>query len=453
MRLMPRLAAAAVFAVCAWLASPAAAQQAPPAALKAAAADSGLAYEIVAGLTTDVGARPAGTEADRRGRAWMLARLKSLGFANVRDEPFTLTAWIRNRESAEIVSPSPQRLVISGLGRSVGTPPDGIEAEVVRFADLDALRAAPDGSLAGKIAFIDGRRMTRSRLGADAGEGYPRRSRGAVEAARKGAVAALVRSVGSSAGRFAHTGGLRYADGVPRIPAAALAHADADQLARLIAAGRPVTVRLTMGATLHPGALSGNVIAEVPGGDLADEIVLLGAHLDSWDEGTGAVDDGAGVAIVTAAAKLIMDLPQRPRRTIRVVLFGSEELGLEGAVAYAKAHGGARHVIATEADFGAAPVWAIYSGVPEAMLPQIDRIAAELAPLGIERGHNRASGGEDLGPLKAAAQVPVVSLVQDGTHYFDLHHTPDDTLDKIDPAALRQNVQAFAIFAWMMANP
>jgi carboxypeptidase Q len=432
--------------------APAAPQQAALDALEAAAAKDRLAFDLVTSITTEVGPRPAGSDAEARARSWAVLKLAALGFANVRMEEFPMTAWVRGKESARIVSPAPQGLVMAGLGRSVGTGPEGLEAEVVRFSSLDALKAAAPDSLAGKIAFIDGRVMRRSRLGEDAAEGYPRRLHGAAEAARKGAIAVLVRSAGSSRNRFAHTGSLRYQADAPRIPGAALAHADADQLARLTALGAPVRVRLTMGSQLVPGARSGNVIAELPGTDLAGEIVLLGAHIDSWDQGTGAIDDGVGIAIVIAAARHIADLPQRPRRTIRIVLFGSEELGLEGAVAYAKAHGDDRHVIATESDFGSAPVWGFYTGVPDALMPEIDRVALRLARLGIERGHNRASGGEDLGPLKQKG-VPVASLVPDGTHYFDYHHTANDTLDKVDPAALQQNVQAFSIFAWMMANP
>lgn len=421
--------------------------------LISSSADDRLAYQLVESLTTQVGPRPAGTEADTRARAWAVKQFRDLGFSNVRDEPFKLTAWIRGTESAHIVSPFPQQLTMTGLGRSIGTSKSGLEAEVVRFENFEALNASAADSLIGKIAFIDGRRMKRSKLGEDAGEGYGRRVKGATEAARKGAVGVLVRSVGSSEDRFAHSGGLRYEDGVKKIPGAALAHSDADQLARIIAFGKPVRVRLAMDAKLIPDSISGNIIAEIPGTDLAKEIVLLGAHLDSWDQGTGAIDDGTGVALVIAAAKQIMKMPQRPRRTIRIVLFGSEELGLEGAASYAKSHSHEKHIIATEADFGGARVWGFYTGVPQEMIPEMDLVAQQLSKLGIERGHNRASGGEDLGPLKQASKVPVASLVQDGTHYFDIHHTANDTLDKVDADALRQNVQAFAIFAWMMANP
>jgi len=447
-----RIAAAALALVFAGTATAKAADDAALAILTRADATDRLAFDLVTSLTTEVGPRPAGTEADTRARIWALAKFRELGISKVREEPFELTAWIRGNESLQLVAPAQQTLVMAGLGRSVGTPASGIEAPVMRFADFDALKAAQEGSLTGKIAFIDGRIMKRSRLGEDAGEGYGRRVKGASEASRKGAVAVLVRSVGSSEHRFAHTGGLRYEKEVSPIPGAALAHADADQLARIIAKGGDVRVRLKMEARLVPGAKSANIVADIPGTDLSDEIVLLGAHLDSWDQGTGAIDDGAGVAIVMAAAKRILDLGVKPRRTIRIVLFGSEELGLEGAAAYQQAHKTAKHVIATEADFGGAMPWGFYTGVPDAMLPEMDRVAERLAPLGISRGHNRASGGEDLGPLKRAG-VAVASIVQDGTHYFDYHHTADDVLDKIDPAALQRNVDAFALFAWTMANP
>ena len=198
---------------------------------------------------------------------------------------------------------------------------------------------------------------------------------------------------------------------------------------------------------------SGNVVADIVGREHPEQIVLLGAHLDSWDLGTGAVDDGAGIGIVIAAALRAAGPDLAPRRTIRVVLFGSEERDADGGEAYAKAHSGEleNHVVASESDFGTAPVWGFYTNVPDADLPFFDSIGAALAPLGVERGHNHASGGADVGPMRKA-RVRVVSIVPDGTHYFDIHHSANDTLDKIDPAGLEQNVEVYARFAKMVSD-
>ncbi len=421
------------------------------AALREKALASDLAWRILRDLTTHVGPRLAGSPAEARARALMVERLKALGFVNVHVEEFAVPGWRRGAEQAAVISPAPQPLAVTALGGSVATPPDGITAPVVRFADLAALEAAPADSLKGRIAFID-QRMFRAQDGSGYGQTVGIRVRSAVTAAKKGALAVLIRSIGTDSHRLPHTGMMRYEKDVPKIPAAALANPDADQLARLLARGGPVTVRLLLTPEGGFVARSGNVVAEIPGSTRKDEIVLLGAHLDSWDLGTGAVDDGAGVAIVTAAAKLAGEMGQ-PQRTIRVVLFGAEEIGLVGARAYAKAHAGeiARHVLVSEADFGADNVWRMDTGVGTAALPFVAAVHRLLQPLGIGRGGNDSRGGSDVSVL-ARAGVPAIGLRQDGMRYFDLHHTADDTLDKIDPRQLAQNVAAWATMAFLIAN-
>ena len=267
-------------------------------------------------------------------------------------EPFTFPAWIRGAESAEIVAPVPQHLAITALGGSVATDASGIEAEIALFRTYAELLAAPPGSLAGKIAVVT-QRMVRAQDGSGYGAANPIRRSGPSEAAKRGAVAYLLRSLGTDSHRLPHTGALNYDNGAPRIPAAALANPDADQLERLAALG-PVRVRLVLTPTVHENAPSWNVVGEVKGAERPEEIVLIGGHLDSWDLGTGATDDGAGIAIAFGAARLIAGLPQRPSRTIRVVLFGAEEMDFSGA-AYAKAHEerSGKIVVAGEADFGA----------------------------------------------------------------------------------------------------
>jgi len=425
------------------------ADQAAVAQLQKAALASNVGYAFVEGLTTEIGPRLAGSAQEAKARDWAVAKLKALGFQNVRIEPFSIPYWERTVESASIVSPAPQKLFVTALGYSAPTPKGGIEAEIALFPDLVALRAAPDNVVKGKIVFID-ERMTRAQDGSGYGAAVAKRSQCRVIAAAKGAAACLIRSVGTDHHRFPHTGS--GGNEGPKLPNAAVSAPDADQLARLAAKG-PVRVRLEIGVEARPSATSGNVIAEIPGSERPEEIVVIGGHLDSWDLGTGAIDDGAGVAIAAGAAKAILDLPQRPRRTIRVVLWGSEETGLYGARAYAEQHKDelARHVAAAESDFGAGRIWRFESNFGPGGRAASLAIGRALAPLGVFHGPFETGGGPDVGPLRAAG-VPVAELSQDGTDYFDLHHTPDDTLDKIDPAALAQNVAAYATFAWLTAN-
>ena len=414
-----------------------------------------IAYDIVESLTTEVGPRLAGTEAEGRARQWAVAKLQALGFDNVHVEPFQVPLWLRGIERAEIVTPFPQPLTITALGGSASTGPSGIEADVVSFDTLAALEQARKEQVQGKIVFVD-ESMSRSRDGSGYLQALGKRRQTAFTAQRLGARAALIRSVGTSNHRFAHTGQMRRIDYQEQsgVPAAALSAPDADQLRRALARGKPVTLKLVITPQLLPPSASGNVIAEIPGSAAPHEIVLVAAHLDSWDQGTGAIDDGAGVGIVVGAAKLVMDhLAHAPRRTIRVVLFGAEEVGLVGAQAYAKRHLSelSNHVIATESDFGAGDIWRFDSGVAEEKLPLIAAIGEQLLSLAIEPGENTATGGPDIKYLREAG-VPVVGLKQDGWDYFDLHHTPDDTLDKIAPDALNQNVAAYAVFLYLAAE-
>jgi hypothetical protein len=357
--------------------------------------------------------------------------------------------WERGAESGEITAPYPQPVVLAALGGSVGTPDGGIEAQVVEVAGLDALAALDPAKVKGKIVFFN-TKMKRAKDGSGYGPAVGVRGAGASRAAKLGAVAVLIRSIGTDNNRTPHTGAMRYEDGVEKVPAAALSIPDADLLEAQVASGKPVTFRLKLGAR-HLGEVeSANVIGEIPGREKPEEIVLIGGHLDSWDLGTGAIDDGAGCAIMMEAARRIGQLPQKPRRTIRVILWANEEFGLSGARAYAEAHKGelSRHVLAGESDFGAGRVWRIASHVDPAALPVIATLAGIL---GVEQGNNEAGGGADLIPL-APARVPAVALSQDGTTYFDYHHTANDTLDKIDPKDLDQNVAAWAAVAYVAAE-
>lgn len=428
---------------------PALAQQsiprAPAAALIAAALKDDRAYALTRDLTTEIGPRLAGTPAEAKARDWAVARLTREGFNNVRIEPFTITYWGRVRESAEIVGPYGQRLEVHAAGGSIGTLQTGIEAPVVRFADMAALRASAGGSLAGKIAFIDGA-MEVTQDGRSYGTSVEKRRECAPVAAAKGALACLVRSAGTSQ-RHVHVGqGRRGEQSV--IPALILANADAAQLARVLEKG-PTNVRLNVQVETLANAPSGNVIAEIRGTERPNEIVVLACHLDSWDLGTGALDDAVGCGIVTAAVLNTVAVAGAPKRTIRIIWFGAEEVGVLGGRAYAAAQQPTieTHVFAGESDSGGGTIYRADFKLSAAAKPLGDAIARSLSSLTISRGNDNASGGPDIVPLMSLG-VPVVDLQQDVSDYFALHHTPDDTLERVDPVKVRQNVAAWSVTAW-----
>ena len=419
-----------------------------PAALRDAALKDDFAWEITEGLITEIGQRLAATEAEARARAWAVKKLTALGFRNVRIETYRMPVWVRGAETAEVLGGSAQKLAIAALGNSGSTGAKGVEAEIAFFPTLADLQAAPAEAVKGKIVFISNA-MTPTQDGSQYGYYGGARRFGPNLAASKGAAAVLIRSIGTDHHRNPHTGVTNWAKDVKPIAAAALSLPDADQLERLLKRG-PVRLRLLVTPEFKGEAESGNVIAEVPGSDPSAGIILVGGHLDSWDLGTGAIDDAAGVAITTAAAKRIMDAGQ-PKRTIRVVWFGAEEVGGFGGAAYAKAHANERHVLAQESDFGADRVWKFEVNLPEGARPIADRLATVLSPLGIARGRGTAHGGTDVGPIINTG-VGVIDLSQSGLRYFDYHHTPDDTLDKIDPEQLRQNVAAWTAMLAVTAN-
>jgi carboxypeptidase Q len=426
----------------------------------AALAGHDIAYAWTSELTTRFGARPAGSANEQAAAEWAAAHLKALGFDNVHIETFPITAWVRGEERAELIAPSHQPLVVAALGESPGTPPAGLEGDVVTFATIADLKAAPAGSLLGKIAFVSNR-MVRTQDGAGYGPAVAARIEGPQAAGHAGAIAFLMRSAGTDSHRIAHTGTTAYVDGHVAVPSFALSAPDAEQLDRIVTLGITPRVRVFSGATYRSDAHSQNVIADVKGSLKSEEFVVLAAHLDSWDQGTGAIDDGTGTAIVVAAAKLIRDLPHKPLRTVRVVLFGSEEIaqpvkpfGDFGGNSYATNHAAelSRHVLASESDFGADHIYAL--GLPEAVSKGAFADAAQrvLGPLGIiQERPPRGEVGADVAPIQATG-VPGFALKQDGTRYFDIHHTPDDTLDKVDRVQLDQNVAAWAAFVWLAAD-
>jgi len=420
--------------------------------LQQSALTSPLAYDLVESLTVEVGPRLAGSNKDLLAVQWAENNLTKLGFDKVYKEAVQVPVWSRGEARAEVISPFSQPLVITALGGSIATPKQGIRAPIVRFDTLASLKLANKSDVEGKIVFID-HITERHKTGKGYGQTVGGRSRGAISASQKGAKAIIIRSIGTDHDRMAHTGMMRYKDGVAKIPAAAMSNPDADLINQILKRDPNVVLDLFMSSQSHGFATSYNVIAEVTGSSKPDELVLIGAHLDSWDEGTGAIDDGAGVAIVTAAGKLIQDLPQKPARTVRVVLFAAEEVGLVGGKAYAKAHQNEleKHYIAAESDFGAGRIYQIDYRVNESALEAIHAVSGPMVANGVKLGSNTASGGPDVSMLPKQG-VPVASLRQDGHDYFDYHHTPNDTLDKIDPMTLQQNVAAYAQFAYLMAQ-
>jgi hypothetical protein len=419
--------------------------------LRSQALQSNNAYTIVESLTTEIGPRIAGSEAYDRATVWAQDKFKTLGFDKVWLQPVSIPVWVRHSESGRILSPYPQKLALTALGGSVGTE-GSVTADVVEFASLDALKAAPDGSLKGKMAFVN-MPMTRAKDGSGYGPVSAVRRSGASEAAKKGAIAIVIRSVGTDTDRMPHTGMMRYDDGVAKIPAAALSAPDADLLANMLKRGKPVKLELNLDVGTTGSAINYSVIGEITGSSLPNEYVVIGGHLDSWDLGTGAIDDGAGVAITMAAGELIGQLKKAPKRTIRVIAFANEEQGLYGGKAYAEAMNAevSKHQLGAESDFGAGRIYAIQAGVNEKSWPVIEQVAKILEPLGIAIDKENGGPGPDIGAM-AALGMPWAELAQDGTDYFDYHHTANDTLDKIDPEALKQQVAAYAVLAYLAAE-
>lgn len=418
--------------------------------IAAARKDEG-AYEKLQYLTDRIGPRLSGSAGLEKAVAWTAEELRRDGADKVWTERVLVPHWVRGVESGRIVSPVERPMAVTALGGSEPTPPGGISAEVVEVASFDDLKAA-GGKVAGRIVFFN-HAMRRNGAGKE-GYGFASRmrTRGSIEAARLGAVATIIKSLGTAAFRIPHTGAMSYDPNVPRIPAAAISAEDADLIHRFLVAGDTVRVDLVLGCRTLEDAESANVIADLRGSEKPDEIVLIGGHLDSWDLGTGAIDDGAGVAIVMQAMKVLRGLERRPRRTIRAVLFTNEENGLRGGKAYAKEHVAeiALHTAALESDGGGARPQGFGVNAGPGGTDVVHQIAASL--YGIGSGSVRTGGGgADISPLGNAG-VPLLGLRQEGTYYFDYHHTAADTLDKVNPDELALNVAALAVMTYGLAD-
>ncbi len=420
--------------------------------LRDAALKDDTAWDLLESLTTEIGPRLGGSKKELEAVEWAIKKMEKMGFDKVYTEPVTVAKWERISETAKVITPYTQPLTITALGKSVATPEGGITAEIAHFKTFEDLQAAPNEAVKDKIVFISNR-MERHIDGSGYGPAVRARGAGASESAKKGAKAIIIRSIGTDSHRLPHTGGVSYIEGLPRIAAAAVSNPDADLLERILSRGKPVSIHLDVQTKEHGDVTMFNVIGELTGTEEPEKVVIIGSHIDSWDLGTGAVDDGAGVALNIATTDLIKRLAPKPRKTIRVVLFAAEELGLIGAFEYARAHKDDmdNHVIGAESDFGAGPVWALASKVSRNSAFVIDKMAQLMGPLGVVRHERTANGGPDVGRIGDIG-MPVADLMQDGTDYFDLHHTADDTLDKVKPENLRQNLAAWAVFTYISAD-
>ena len=408
-------------------------------------------------LCDGIGHRLSGSESLERAIAWAAASMKADGGENVRLEKVMVPKWVRGNESASMLEPKLKRMGMLGLGGSVGTPQGGITAEVVTVRDKDELDEIGD-AVKGKIVLFNFAMPPYSpERGSSYGATVQYRSNGARWASEYGALAALVRSVTARSLHTAHTGAMRYGDAKVKIPTAAITIEDAETISRLTRAGEKVVVNLKMEAKMHPDAESANVIGELVGSEKPNEYVVIGGHIDSWDVGHGAHDDGGGCVIAMEAINVLRKLGLRPRRTIRVVLWTNEENGLRGARAYAADHADElpNHVAAIESDSGVfAPRSYGVSHQDEAKqkiaVKQMQDIVSLLESIGPIKATSGGGGG-DIGPMRPAGVVLLGHEVE-GSKYFDYHHTEADTLDKVDPTELSQNVAMLAVAAYVLAD-
>jgi carboxypeptidase Q len=411
--------------------------------LGAAMADT-FAWRRLATLTDSIGNRLSGTPELQRAIDWALAEMKRDGLENVHAEPVMVPRWVRGHESAEIVEPAHHPIAMLGLGDSVGTPAGGIQADAVvvhSFQELESSSSRAHGRIVVFNVPFTSYEQTR-----------PYRSEGPSRAAQLGAIAVLVRSVGPPGLRLPHTGGLAYAPDVAKIPAAAISSEDADRLQRMADRGDRIVLRLHMDAHFEADAPSANVVGELTGREKPDEVVVIGGHIDSWDVGAGASDDGGGIVATWEALRLMKTLGLRPRRTVRVVLWTNEENGTRGGRAYRDAHMAElpKHVMMLEADSGlfrpvsfAVTANAVARDTIRYIATLLSNIEADTVTTG--------GGGSDIGPSVTAAAIPAISYEGTG-EYFLLHHTAADTVDKIEPIDVSRAAAAIAVMTYVIAD-
>jgi carboxypeptidase Q len=412
--------------------------------LQEAQADQ-FAWHRLAELADTFGPRFSGSDNLARAIEWAAAAMKQDGLENVRLERVMVPRWVRGGESLEILNPPRQGLPMLGLGGSVGTPAEGVDAELLVVRSFDELNQ--------RSAEAKGRIVLFNAAYTGYGQTNAYRTGGATAAARHGAVASLVRSIGPVGLRTPHTGNMSYAEGVARIPAAAITAEDAERLQRLADRGVRVRLRLTMSAQMLPDVESFNVVGEIRGSDLPEEVVLIGGHFDSWDVGTGASDDGVGCIVTWEAARLMKKLGIRPRRTVRVVLFTNEENGIRGGSAYRDHYvaDAPQHVLAIESDSGVfAPARLGFTGSPAAT-QMMGEIGTLLEPIGLQH-IGGGGGGADIGPIATAGKIPMLAYQGDSTRYFTIHHTPADTVDRIAPEEVSRAAAALSVITYVVAD-
>jgi carboxypeptidase Q len=412
--------------------------------MKEAQADQ-FAWNRLAELTDTYGNRLAGSENLPRAIAWAVEAMKKDGLENVHTEKVMVPKWVRGTETLEITDPPRHVIPLLGLGGSVATPPAGIEADVLVVKSFDELTQR-SADAKGKIVLFNA-------VYTSYGQTNQYRTGGASAAARSGAVAVLVRAIGPMGLRTPHTGGMNYADGVTKIPAAAISAEDAERMQRIADRGHKVRVKLRMDARFDPDAESANVIGEIRGSEFPDEVVLVGGHFDSWDVGMGASDDGVGCIVTWEGLRLMKKLGIRPRRTVRIVLFTNEENGLRGGNAYRDGYvkSAEQHVLAIESDSGVfAPSRLGFTG-PDAAQSMIRDVGTLLTSLGMQ-DIGPGGGGADIGPIAQAGKVPMLAYQGDSNRYFTIHHTPADTVDRIAPEEVSKAAAALAVVTYAVAD-
>lgn len=420
-----------------------------------------LSVDIVESLTTEVGPRRMGTKGDERAIAWALKKFKELDFDRFWTEEVLLDrSWVRGDAKAEILLPYPHNIVMTALGYSVGTNGD-LVGELIEFRTFSELEAIPEGdSLTGKIAFIsysmsDFDLQPGQSLMTSYREGTKARGRGHITAAKRGAEAIIIRSVGTDINRYSHTGsGYGYDENIKKIPAAAISPPDAILIQNMLKRRKSVVMKMNITSEITGSTKGANIIGEITGRENPDQYLVLGAHIDSWDEGTGALDDGAGVGAMMAAAAFIGQMEQRPKRSIRVLLFAGEEIGFYGVNDYAKKHKDDldQHILGAEVDSGDGRVHTLVPGVGDSSLPIIHEMYKFIAPLGIILSkENNANGESDMSVLGKAG-VPALNFSQNLNNYFKYHHTPNDTFDKIIPEDMRYLTAAYSTMFYLAAE-
>jgi carboxypeptidase Q len=429
--------------------------------LQQAALSSDYAYRQVAHLADNIGSRLTGSAQAAKAVEYVANELKAIG-CEVQLEKVMVPHWVRGEETASLVQwpgqaeNTTQKILLCALGESVATPKEGITADVVAVKNFDELKAMPRDKVAGKIVLFtysfDKQMAAQGHAGPAYGEAVEYRSEGPSAAARQGAVACLIRSVGGADFRLPHTGQTKYASDAPKIPAGAVTSEDADLIVDLAKQG-PVKMKLVLTPQTLPDVESANVIGDIKGSEHPEQVVIVSGHLDSWDLGTGAIDDGAGVAVSMEAANLIQKLHLKPKRTVRVIAWMNEENGLRGSKQYAKDHekDWANHFATMETDNGAGhPIGLNVKAKPEvkAMLKAVASILQESGAGMLSLAEN---AGADIGPMEKAG-VPAFAPIQDSRFYFNYHHTAADTLDKIVPKELAENSAVVAVWAYAMAN-